>query len=93
MDFNRRLSDIPPIAPGPCGDGRCELRLQRIEFELDLFKDELNDHVDTVKKMTLSLDEIQNTLRSIKFMVLGALGIYALQIIGVEGLLKHFFGG
>jgi len=67
-----------------------ELRLQKIELEMNSFNDELNGYAKTISDVTESLNDIQRTLHSIKFMVFGALGIYAVQTVGIEGLIKQF---
>lgn len=93
----RRVERREAVAVQPCQFGvQCheamELRLQKIELELSLFNDDLTSHAKAVGNVTEALNDIQKTLHSIKFTVFGAIGIYAYQLVGVEGLIKHFFG-
>jgi hypothetical protein len=72
-------------------DETCNLRLQKHDMEIDALKLQTVEHKTAISGITTAIDDINKTLMSIRYLLMGAVGMYLLQILGLTEILKAVF--
>lgn len=71
-------------------DAACDLKIQALQIKHDTLAREFETHKAEVNTIRQSMFDIQKTLLSIKYSIMGAFGFYILQSIGLIELIKAF---